>query len=233
MAAQSIASRSRPPQRPDTDDALMARALEFSAWAKNNVRMIVAGAVVVGLVVSLLAYYWMYRADRMERAAAGFMQLEQTLASGNAQLAQRDLERFAASFDGTPYADEARVALAQIHLQEGRAQEAVAAAQPVAGDIDGSPVGAQAALLVAAAQAAGGDAEAAVQTYLRVAQEPAAGFRRAEALSAAALLRMESGDFAGAAELFGRAAELSEEGTIERAMYEMRTAEAQARAVAR
>src|SRR5690606_13224048 len=142
----------------------LARAMEFSAWARNNVRVIVVAAVVVLLVVGGLLYYRMYQQDRMERAAAEFMQLEQTLASGNAQLAQRDLERYASRFDGTPYADEARVALAQLHLREGRTAEAIAAAQPVANDLDDSPVGAQAALLMAAAQASSGDTEAAVAT---------------------------------------------------------------------
>src|SRR5690606_6044600 len=134
MAAQSVASRSRPPHRPDTDDALLSRALEFSHWARNNVRVIVIAAVIAVVVVGGLLYYRTYQADRMERAATEYMQLEQT-AAGNPALAQRELESFATRYDGTPYADEARVVLAQIHLQAGRAQEAIAAAQPVAADI--------------------------------------------------------------------------------------------------
>lgn len=232
MAAQSIASRSRPPHRPDTDDVVLSRALEFSNWARNNVRVIVIGAVLAAVVVGGLLYYRMYRADRMERAATEYMQLEQTAAAGNPALAQRELESFATRYEGTPYADEARIALAQLHLQAGRAEEAIAAAQPVAADIGGSPVGSQAALLLGAAQAASGDPEAAIRTYLRVADQANLPFRRIEALSAAALLRSEAGDFAGAAELYARAVRLSDEGSLERSMYEMRMAEAQARAEA-
>lgn len=233
MAAQSVASRSRPPQRPGTDDVMLARAVEFSNWARRNVRIITIAAVVALVVVGALLYYRMDRAQRLERAATEFMQLEQTVSSGNAQLAQRDLQGFATRYSGTPYADEARVALAQIHLQEGRAAEAISTLQPVADDLDGSPVGPQAALLLGAAQAAAGNRDAAVATYLRVADEAELSFRRIEGLSAAALLRIEAGDFAGAAELFGRAVELTEEGSPERSVFEMRMAEALSRAEAR
>jgi predicted negative regulator of RcsB-dependent stress response len=232
MSAQSLASRSRASQNPGSDDVVLARALAFSAWAKNNIRLIVIGAVIAVVVVGGLLYYRMYQADRLERAATEFMQLEQTLASGNAQLAQRDLERFATRFEGTPYADEARLALARIHLQEGRAAEAIAALQPAADDL-GAPVGAQAAMLLAAAQASAGNTEAAIQTYLQIADEAELPFRQTEALTSAALLRSQAGDFAGAAELFGRAAALAEEGSLERSIYEMRQAEAQAKAAAK
>lgn len=233
MAAQSVAPRSRQPQRPNSDDVMLARAVEFSNWARKNVRMIAVGATIALLVVGGLLYYRMYQAERMERAASEFMQLEQTVSSGNAQLAQRDLERYANRFSGTPYADEARVALAQIHLQEGRASEAITVIQPIAGDINGSPVGAQAAMLLAAAQLANGNRDAAIQTYLEVADEAELDFRKTEALTAAALLRFEGGDYAGAAELYGRAVELTEEGSLERSIFEMRMAEAVARAEAK
>lgn len=233
MSAQSVASRSRASQNPGSDDAVLARALAFSAWAKKNIRLIVIGAVIALVAVGGLIYYRMYQADRMERAATEFMQLEQTLASGNAQLAQRDLERFATRFEGTPYAGEARLALARIHLQEGRAAEAIAALEPAASDIDDSPIGAQAALLLAAAQSSSGNTDAAIQTYLRVAEESELSFRQTEALTSAALLRSQAGDFPGAAELYGRAAALAEEGSLERSIYEMRQAEAQAKAAAK
>jgi hypothetical protein len=55
-------------------------------------------------------------------------------------------------------------------------------------------------------------------------------FRQQEALTAAAALRESNGDFAGAAELYGRLAQMSEAGTMDRAVYEMRQAEASAQA---
>lgn len=231
MSAQSVAPRSSAPQNSSTDDAVLARALAFSAWAKNNVRLIVVGAVIALVVVGGLLYYRMYQADRMERAATEYLQLEQTVASGNTQLAQADLERFAARFEGTTYAAEARLTLGRLHLEAGRVPEATAALQPIADEIE-TPLGAQAAMMLAAAQATAGNAAEAIQTYLRVADESELTFRQTEALTAAAALRMQTDDFAGAAELFGRAAALSEEGSLERSIFEMRQAEAQARVAA-
>ena len=66
-----------------------------------------------------------------------------------------------------------------------------------------------------------------------MADEAELSFRKVEALGAAALLRIEAGDFAGAAQLYGRAVELTEEGSLERSVYEMRMAETLARAEAR
>ncbi len=103
----------------------------------------------------------------------------------------------------------------------------------MADELDDSPVGVQAALLLAAAQASAGNPAEAIATYLRVADGAELGFRRAEALTSAATLRAQAGDFAGAADLYGRAVELTEEGSLERSIYEMRRAEALARAEAR
>jgi predicted negative regulator of RcsB-dependent stress response len=230
MSAQPIASRPRGPQRIDSDDVVIARALEFTQWAKRNIRMIVIGAVAATLLVGGLLYYRMHQADRMERAAAEYLQIEQSVALGNPAMAIPDLERFVQRFDGTPYADEARVQLGQIHLQQGEPARAVEALQPVSGRIGRSPVGAQGALLLASAEEAAGNREAAVQTYLRVADRAEFPFRRQEALYSAAILREEMGDHAGAAELYRRLATQAEAGSMQRSIYEMRLAEVEARA---
>lgn len=211
----------------------MLRALEFTAWAKANVRAIVAGAVIVGVIVAGLIYWRVYREGRVERAAAEFLQLEQTAASGNAQLASRDLEAFARRYDGTVYADEARIALAQLHLQRDSAAAAVAILDGAAGKVDGSPVGPQAALLLAAAQQAAGQNEAAVRTYNAVAEDADLSFQRVAALEALAQLHARTGDFAAAAEVYQRLASQAGEDTPERQVYEMRLAEAQAKAESR
>ena len=54
-----------------------------------------------------------------------------------------------------------------------------------------------------------------------------------QALQNAAILRSGKGDFAGAAELYRRLVEMQEEGTMDRQLYEMRLAEAEARAAAK
>ena len=233
MTAQSASSRPRRPARAEPDDVVLARALEFTAWARTNIRLIVAGAVVVALLVGGLLYYRMYRADRMERAATEFMRLEQTVASGNTELAVRDLERYVSRYDGTTYAEEARIALAQLHLQQNRAAEAVTTLEGAADRIDDSAVGPQQALLLAAAQQAAGQTNEAIETYLAVAEEAELDLYRTEALQNAAILRSQAEDYAGAAELYARLLESAEEGSMDHQLFQMRIAEAEARAAAK
>lgn len=206
----------------------MLRAIEFSAWAKRNARLIIAVAVVLAVIVGGLIYWRMYRAQRMERAAAEFVQLQQTAASGNMQLAARDMEQYIRRFDGTVYAEEARIALAQLHLQQDSAAKAVEVLSGAAGRVDRSPMGPQAALLLAAAQQAAGDPDAAIATYMAVAEDADLSFRRIAALEAAAQLHARNGNHAEAAEVYRRLASIAAEGSPDRQVYEMRQAEAEA-----
>lgn len=231
MSAQSATSRSRKAPMV-SDDPFVARALEFSDWARRNIRLIVGGGVVAALLVGGLLYWRMSRAERLERAATEFLALEQTVASGNQPLAVRDLQTYITRFEGTMYADEAQLILGRLRLDAGETAEAIAAVEPLADRIDDSPLGAQAALLMADAQQAAGQTEAAIATYLRVADESSIPFRQEEALQTAALLREQSGDLTGAAELYQRLLDMAEEGSIDRAIYEMRLAEVQAAASA-
>lgn len=231
MVAQSIARRPKRAQQVEADDAVMAKAIEVTEWARRHGRLVIG--VTVALLVLASAFFW-YRADqnrRLDEAAIAYLQVEQSTLIGDDATAVRDIQEFVQRHDGTPYADEARVLLAQIHLRGGRAQEAITVLQPVASNL-GSSVGPQAALLLATAQASAGDATAAITTYLRVADQAGSPFRRQEGLIGAALLRSEAGDHAGAAELYGRLVELQETGSPERALFEMRLAEEQALATA-
>jgi len=232
MAAQSIASRTRRPQQTEPDDVVLARALQFAEWARRNVMLIIAGGVVLVVLLGGLFWYRTDRANRLERAAIEFMTLEQTIRAGDESIAVRDLQLFVQRHDGTPYADEARLMLGRIHLEEGRAQEAQVALQPVSDRIERSPVGAPGALLLAAAQEAAGQPQDAIQTYLRVGDRAPTEYQRQEGLVAAATLREDLGDFAGAAEVYQRLVNMSEEGSQDRTFYEMRLTEATARASA-
>ena len=232
MAAPPVAPRSRTPRAAPSDDALYARALEFSEWGRRNIRWIVIAAVVAAVIIGGLLYYRAYQVNRLERAASAFVQLEQSVAAGNAAVAAQDLQLFAQRYDGTPYADEARLLLARIRLQTGEPQAAAEAIQPVADELGSSPMGAQAALLLGAAQAQAGQLTEAVETYLRVAEESRFTFEQQEALLSAAAIREQAGDFAGAAELYRRALDAEAEGTLQRSLLEMRLGEAEARAQA-
>lgn len=235
MASPSVASRSKQSARAAaaTDDVIMARALEFSAWAKRNARIVIATTAVAAVVLGGLAYYYLYHQPRaVERASIQLMQVERNVESGNATLAERDLTDFIRRFDGTPQADEARMMLARQYLEAGNAKKAIPVLQAVDQDLD-TPVGAQARLLLASAQGQSGDREAAVRTYLAVADGSRTEFYQREALSDAAVLQQEAGNFSGAADLWRRLVETTEEGSAERTVYEMRLAEAEGRAQAK
>jgi len=228
MAAPTLASRSRrPPPGPDTEDVVLARAIEFTEWAKRNARIIIVVAVVATIVVGGLIYYRSVQAERTASAAADFMVLEQNVTQLDPATGAADLERFIATYDGTTYADEARVLLGQIHLDQGQAQEAIRALEPAAGRLGRSPVGAQAGLLLGAAYEQIENRDAAIDAYLRVGTDSRFEFERRQALEAAAVLRADAGNHAGAAELYRDLIGMSEEGTMERSVYEMRLAEAE------
>lgn len=232
MASPSVASRSKQISRAaDTDDVVMARALEFAAWAKRHARMVmIVAGLAAALVGGLIWYYWVHKPQQAARAGTEFMSLERRVDPANPALAERDLRDFARRFDGTAEADQARLLLAKIHLQANAPKKAV----PVLQEVDAKyqrPLGAQAGLLLGAAQSEAGDREAAIRAYLQVADQAESAYYREEALTSAALLRQQSGNYAGAAELWRRLVEGAEEGSLQRSIFEMRLAEAEGMAL--
>jgi len=230
MASPSVASRSKHSARSiETDDAVLARAMQFSAWARQNARVIIVLAVLALGGVGSYIYYRIYQAQRAERASIRFMEVERTALSGNATLAQRDLADFARRYDGTDEADEARLMLAKTYLDAGQPKKALPVLQEV-GDNLKSPIGVQGAELLATAQAQSGDREAAVQTYQRIADGAKMDFQREDALQNAALLREQAGNWAGAAEMWRKLVDGAKEDSFQRSLYEMRLAEAEGHA---
>lgn len=228
MVAQSMARSPKRAQQVQPDDAVLARAIEFTEWARRNTAIVIGVAVVLFVVIGGLIWYRADQSRRLEEAAIAFLQIEQTVLMGDEAIATRDLQQYVQRHDGTPYADEARVLLGQVHLQGGRPADAITALQPLADRLNDSPVGPQAALLLATAQEANNDTQGAIATYLLVADRADADFRRQEGLMGAALLRSQTGDHAGAAELYGRLVAMNEVGSSERTLFEMRLAEEEA-----
>ncbi len=208
---------------------LLLRAAEWTEWARRNARLVIGGTVIGLVLLSGLLYYRIQQGQRAEKAAAEFAAVQATGASGNVALAQRDLERFISRYGATTEGSEARIALAQLHMNRGEPRRAIPVLQPIAGDL-GQTLGPQAAMLMGAAQAEAGDRPVAIATYLRVADGSAPGFLRDEALRNAAMLRELAGEYRDAAELYRRLVQNSKEGSFERSFYEMRLAEAEGRA---
>jgi predicted negative regulator of RcsB-dependent stress response len=233
MSAQHAASRKKTSLHATPDDAFAARAIEFTDWARANIRFVIGGVVLLALIVGGALYYRIYKADREQRAATEFAQVQRTAASGNMTLAARDLQAYIRRYEGTPHADEATVDLGQLYLTQEQPAKAVEALKDAPSRITSSPVGPQAALLLGAAQQAAGNRNGAIQTYLDVADKSKLKMFRVQALQNAAILREEAGDYAGAADLYRQLVDLQDAGTPDRQLFEMRQAEAEAHAAAK
>lgn len=226
MATRTATTPARRPHNTvDSDDAVMLRAAELSAWAQKNARMIMTAAVVVLLTVGGFLYYRMYQASRAERAAAQFLQVGQAAATGEGAQARTELQAFIRRYDGTREADEARVMLGGIFLKENQPRQAVAPLREVAGG--DSPLSFQARMLLGAALNRDGKRAEAIQTYLDAAGDADLQYQRNEALNEAALLREQAGDWRGAAELYQRMLQDAEKGSMDESILQMRLTEAQ------
>ncbi|HET6233277.1 MAG TPA: tetratricopeptide repeat protein [Longimicrobiaceae bacterium] len=230
MASSTVASRTpRPRHTVDNDDAVMARALAFSTWARNNARVILYTAAAVLLAAGAALYVRYYRAERQAAAATDFMEVQQKVTTEATPQAVKDLNAFIGKHDGTNEADEARLALAELHLRGNDAKAALPPLREVAGR-SGSPLSIQGGMMLAAAQAQAGDLAAAEKTYLDTGDRGTLDFQRMEAWNEAALLREQAGNWKGAAELYEKMVPLTDKGSLERSITEMRLAEARGHA---
>ena len=219
------------------EDKFVAGVLESSAWAQTHGRtLVIAGVLGVLLVVGGL---W-YRSNRVatrERAASELSQVRATVQSGNVQLAQQDLENYVRRFGSTPSGAEAKLMLAQLHLETNQPAKAIGVLEDLADDSD-SPLGYGASLLLGAAHENNKQPAEAERVYLRVADDSRFAFQKREALDRAARLRLEQGNTAGAVQLYERILATFEDekeeevNQQEKSVFEMRLAELKAAAPA-
>ncbi len=210
-----------------SDDAFVATTLEATNWATKHQGMLLAGIAVVVVLGIGAVYVRGVRATEAQEAAGQLETLHRRLEAGDLAGVRGDLEVFLQNFDGSPFADEARMTLGQVTADLGDADAAVAILEPAARDI-GSPLGAQAAGLLAAVYEEAGNLEAAEGLYLRLADRAEMSFQVRDALADAARLRRQQGDYAGAVELYDRILDDMDEDDFARDGVEMRRAEAAA-----
>lgn len=229
MASSSVASRSDRHYHVDPDDVATQRAIAFAAWAKRNRTMIIVASVAALAVIATVLFLRYSEASKRASAAAAYMEVQQAAESaGNPAAVSRQLSSFITVHDGTPEATEARMALAEIHLQNNEPQKAVEVLRDPAGG--SSPLATQASILLGVAQSKAGQRDAAIATLTAAAEGAELDYVRNEALGEAALLHEQAGNWKGAAELYRRMAESLEKGSMDRSIAEMRLAEAEARA---
>lgn len=116
-----------PVQTIETDDT---RTQTFSEWLEKNTRWVGVGAALVAVAA---AGYWFYlRSAEIKRlnAERGLNQAKQSLAAGNAALAQTDLQRVATRYKGTPAGAQSAILLAQVNFEQGKYAEGVQVLEP-------------------------------------------------------------------------------------------------------
>lgn len=218
-------SRPPKPESPlDKEDAFVATTLEVSQWAQRNRPVVTLGVVVLVLGIAAFVYYGRYRDTLHSNAANQLEQLQMRMAAGDPAELQADLGLYLERFSGTPFADEARLALAHVNAGLGEFEAAAEVLRPLAGDVE-EPLGAQAAAMLAAISEDIGDLQVAEELYERLAGRARLGFQVREALSNAARLRREQGDAAGALALYDRLLGEMDEEDPDRGVVEMRRGE--------
>ena len=218
-------TRPRKPESPvDQEDAFVAATIEASHWAQRNRPVVILAAVVLGLGVAAFLYYGRYRENLQTTAALQLEELQVRVASEDPGALQPDLELYVDRFSGTPFADEARLTLAEVKAGLGDREAAAEVLRPLAGDV-GSPLGAQAAAMLAALSEDLGDLQVAEDLYGRLADRAGLEFQRRDALVSAARLRRAQGDPAGALAHYERLLQEMDETDPDRGVVEMRRAE--------
>jgi predicted negative regulator of RcsB-dependent stress response len=211
------------------DDAFVSGVKRVVTWSRTNSRLLTIAGVVVAAAVIVTLYVLSSQRQIEAQATARLGQVQQSVASGNVQLAIRDLQSYLASFGDADAAAPARLILAELLIRQDRADEAVQALGDLPEDLDG-PTGLAAARLEAAAYEELGQADQAVDLYTRIADRARFDFQRREALADAARVRFQNGDPDGAARLYQRVLDSFEDQEAGRGYYEMWLAEARAQA---
>ncbi len=213
------------------EDTFVSGVLEATDWTRRHGRTIVIAVVTLVVAIALVLYYRNYRAGLEDRAANELMNARQTAASGNIPLATRQLQQFVQTFGGTHAGAEGRLLLGQMLLEAGKPKDAITAVQPLASDLN-DPLGPSAALLLGAAYEANNQIPQAEATYQSVGDKAPFEFQRRDALEDAARLKLQHNDAAGAAALYQKILAQVPDTATGRSVYQMRLAEAQARAEA-
>ena len=102
-------------------------------WLQVNSKLLGIGAAVV--VVAAVGYWFYLRSAQIKslNAERALLTAQQSLGSGNAQLAQSDLQKIVARYQGTPAGVEAALLLAQLDYDAGKYQDGINILEKAAG----------------------------------------------------------------------------------------------------
>lgn len=202
MAARGSGGKRRA-QGQGTEDTFVLGIARTIDWAREHQRGVILGALAAVVLIGGLIYYRDYRRNLTARAATQLSQLEGQLgAAGGPDQAISQIQEYLSRFSGTPSADEARLLLARIQLDQGRPSKAIEALDPLSGRPLDTPTGYAAARLRADAHTAAGQSEMAIALLDRAARGARFAFQRHAAASDEAELLVQAGRYDSAASIY-------------------------------
>ncbi|MDX1579624.1 MAG: tetratricopeptide repeat protein [Gemmatimonadota bacterium] len=210
------------------EDAFVGTVRRTTEWVRENRRETIIGTVAFLVVAAAVVWFVTQQRQLEVTAQTRLGQVQQTVASGNLQLAVRDLRSFLDTFGGTEAADQARLTLANLLMAQDQSTEAIDALGDLPDRLE-APFGLAAARVEAAALESLERYDDAIQAYLDIADNARFPFQRREALADAARVELQHGSPDDAVDLFDRVVSTFEPTETGRGYYEMLLAEARAR----
>jgi tetratricopeptide (TPR) repeat protein len=220
-----------PRPQAEPDDKFILAVERTSIWVRQYSRQLIIGGIVLAIAIAAGLYYLESQRRVEAEAATRLTDIHQTVLTGNAPLAIRDLQTYLGTFGGTRAAREARLLLADLLIAQDRPADAIQALGRLPRDLD-EPVGLAAAQILGAAYEALGQHDDAIDTYRRISRNARFEFQRRDALGDAARVAMDVGQPEVAIEFYDRLIESFDEADPTREYFEMWRAEAQARLAA-
>lgn len=185
------------------EDAFTARILRFWAWARQNTQVLVVAGVLLAVAVGAGIYYYDYRQNLRIQAAQELEQIRQMAGSEGTEAARSELETFVERYSDTAYGIEARILLAELHLEAEAPEDAAGVLEPATRNLS-DPLALQAGFLLGVAYEEAGRTDEAENLYLRLAENAELRFQIRQALAEAARIRAREGRYAEAADLYER-----------------------------
>jgi predicted negative regulator of RcsB-dependent stress response len=180
------------------------RSDAFFLWIQTHMRKIaVAGIVIVALGLGA----WLWRQSRVARernASIDLLAAAQTIQSGNLALAQADLEKLVARYEGTNAATQASLELATIYYQQGQYDKGIAMLEQLRGSSGDAQVKALAENGIGAGHEGAGRFADAAQHYQRAAELTRLADERDQYLANAGRAYMSAGNKSEAVSIWRR-----------------------------
>lgn len=195
-------AREKRAQSLDTEDHITERVLEAAAWAERHRRAVTAAGVVLIAIVAAAFYYRDYRERLVERAAVRLQEIQLSAQAADLETIRGELRLFVDQYAGTPFENQARVALAELELRRDSLGAAIRVLEPVATLSTGNPLAFTAAAMTAAAFEQGGDTERAMEWYRRIESAARFDFQRRDAMAERARILTAAGAYDEASRLY-------------------------------